>query len=361
MSLLSFIRGLPAHSGPQDGREGALAAMSPAYFGLVMATGIVSLAANMMGMAPLAQGLFKLNVVLYAGLWVLAVARAACCTRRFFNDLFDHVHAWGFFTMVAASGILGEQFLVLAGNEIMAWRLWGASLILWVVLTYTVFVALIIKPRKPSIGRGIHGGWLLAVVATQSVASLSSSLLPYVGAAHKPELAFFALAMWLWGGMLYIWIAVLIFYRSLFLRLSPADLVPPYWIGMGAMAISTLTGASLVLHATELPYLASLLGFLKGFTVFFWATGTWWIPILVILGVWRHGYKRFPLKYDALYWGLVFPLGMYAASTHQLGAALGFGFLDPIAVTFLYLALVAWTLAFVAWLAGLLCCLRRFA
>lgn len=42
--------------------------MSPAYFGLVMATRIVSLAADMMDMASLAQGLFQLNMVLYAAL-----------------------------------------------------------------------------------------------------------------------------------------------------------------------------------------------------------------------------------------------------------------------------------------------------
>ena len=44
----------------------------------------------------------------------------------------------------------------------------------------------------------------------------------------------------LWGGMLYIWMMSLIFYRYTFFPFSPGDLSPPYWINMGAMAISTL-------------------------------------------------------------------------------------------------------------------------
>ena len=71
-------------------------------------------------------------------------------------------------------------------------------------------------------------------------------------------------------------------------RLSPGDLTPPYWINMGAMAISTLAGSLLVRNATEAPFLQTLLPLVKGFTVLYWATGTWWIPMLLLLGVWRY-------------------------------------------------------------------------
>jgi tellurite resistance protein TehA-like permease len=152
--------------------------------------------------------------------------------------------------------------------------------------------------------------------------------------------------MWLWGGMLYIWMMSLIFYRYTFYRLAPQDLAPPYWINMGAMAISTLAGSLLVTNAPEAPFLYSLLPFLKGFTIFYWATGTWWIPMLLVLGVWRHIYKRFPLRYDPLYWGAVFPLGMYAASTQQMAQAMDLAFLDFLPPVFLHVAIAAWCLAF---------------
>ena len=165
--------------------------------------------------------------------------------------------------------------------------------------------------------------------------------------------------MWLWGGMLYIWMMSLIFYRYTFFRFSPADLSPPYWINMGAMAISTLAGSLLIVNTREAPFLESLVPFLKGFTVFYWATGTWWIPMLLILGVWRHIYKRFPLSYDPLYWGAVFPLGMYAACTHEMRLAMGFDFLAWLPTVFLVLALFAWLITMIGMLRAALRTLRR--
>ena len=116
---------------------------------------------------------------------------------------------------------------------------------------------------------------------------------------------------------------------------------------MGAMAISTLAGSLLILNADHAPFLTSLLSFLKGFTVLYWATGTWWIPMLIVLAIWRYGIKRFPLKYDPLYWGAVFPLGMYAACTYYMSHALGLEFLAGVPPVFFYIALAAWSAALI--------------
>jgi tellurite resistance protein TehA-like permease len=258
----------------------------------------------------------------------------------------DHGRGPGFFTTVAASGVLGSQFVLMAGDYTTAQVLWVVALALWVGLTYTVFTAFTIKEEKPPLEQGISGAWLLAVVATQSIAVLSAHLAAHAAPPYRLELNFLALSMWLWGGMLYIWMISLIFYRYTFFRFSPSDLSPPYWISMGAMAISTLAGSLLIENSPQAPFLASLAPFLKGFTVFYWATGTWWIPMLLLLGVWRHGVKRFPLRYDPLYWGAVFPLGMYAACTFEMARALELEFLYVVPRYAVYVALAAWALAF---------------
>ena len=173
---------------------------------------------------------------------------------------------------------------------------------------------------------------------------LTALLSPHWAQPYRVEMNYFALSMWLWGGMLYIWMISLIFYRYTFFGFSPGDLSPPYWINMGAMAISTLAGTQLILNTPDAPFLNSLLPFLKGFTVFYWATGTWWIPMLVSLGIWRHVYRRFPLRYDPLYWGAVFPLGMYTACTFRLAQVLDAPFLLRIPQVFIYVAWSAWGL-----------------
>jgi len=321
--------------------------MSPAYFSVVMATGILSLAGDMLRVPKLPTALFALNWVLFAAIGTLALARACWHPRRVMQDLFDHLRAPGFFTFVAACAVLSAQCLIIGGSLRLSMLLGVVGLVAWIVLTYTIFTVLTVKQDKPTLDRGINGGWLLAVVATQSMAVLGALIAVHVPQPLRLELNFFALSMWLWGGMLYIWMMSLIFYRYTFFQFSPADLSPPYWINMGAMAISTLAGSQLILNTPHAPFLASMLPFIKGFTVFYWATGTWWIPMLLILAIWRHGIRRFPFHYDPLYWGAVFPLGMYAASTQHMNEAMQIEFLDVLPKIFLALGLLAWSVLFI--------------
>jgi tellurite resistance protein TehA-like permease len=122
---------------------------------------------------------------------------------------------------------------------------------------------------------------------------------------------------------------------------------------MGAMAISTLAGSLLILNSPHAPFLHSMLPFLKGFTVFYWATGTWWIPMLIVLAIWRHGVRRFPFTYDPMYWGAVFPLGMYAVCTFRMMQAMELHFLGLLPQLMFGLGLAAWVLLFAGQLRAL--------
>jgi tellurite resistance protein TehA-like permease len=326
-----------------------IADMHPAYFAMSMATGVVSIACHLLQLRFLAKVLLVTNLVVYPSLVAATIYRIARHRARFLADLSDHKRGVGLFTTVAATSILGSQMAVVEQSLTAGRWLLFPAITLWLTCMYTVFTSFTVRDNKPGLAEGINGGWLTAVVATQSVCVLGCFVASTFG-EHQDLVLFVALTFWLCGGMLYIWMISLIFYRYMFFAFLPSDLMPPYWINMGAMAISTLAGTMLVRSAPSSTLLLELLPVLKGFSLWYWATATWWIPMLVILAIWRHGVKRFPLAYDPLYWGAVFPLGMYTVATIRLSAAVYMPALLNVPRVFIYVALAAWTATFAGFL-----------
>ncbi|HEX2168610.1 MAG TPA: tellurite resistance/C4-dicarboxylate transporter family protein, partial [Longimicrobiales bacterium] len=323
--------------------------LPPGAFSVVMATGIVSTAGQLLGWHAISWPLFALNILFYAVLLILLAVRCSRFPARVGEDFRAHARSAGFFTVVAATAVVGTELVLRVSMPTIAFILWGAAILLWLVLIYSFFAVMTVLPEKPALDAGMNASWMLLVVSTQSVSLLGTLLSPALGSASDVVLGF-TTCMFLIGCMFYILLFSLILYRFLFFPLDATGVSPPYWINMGAVAITTLAGSLLVIRAPDAPVLAEVRPFILGFTLLFWATATWWFPLLILLGAWRHGLERVPIRYDVQYWSMVFPLGMYTVATIRLSEAVAWPFLQPIARVVGVFALIAWALAF----AGLL-------
>jgi len=336
----------------ERGRRDELKTLHPACFAMVMATGIVAVSAHLHGMSMVGAVLFWLNALFLAGLVVATAARAALYPQAMASDIRNHGRGLGFLTIVAALAVFGTQLDLQMGQPRLAAAIWAAAAVLWAGVSYGLLAVLLSLPDKPRLA-DLNGGWMIIVVAQQSVAILAVLVLARGAlAAFQQPLVLAALVLWLAGGALYLCLMALVLARYVTVPLGPRDLSSLEWINMGAGAISTLAGATLAQNAGLSPLTAELLPFVKGLTVFFWSVATWWIPLLVILAVWRHLIRGVPFGYEVVEWGAVFPLGMYSVSTDGLAMILDAPFLRAVSWAFTVIALAAWLLTFVGFLSS---------
>lgn len=325
----------------------AIRSLAPGYFALVMASGIVSIGMYSADQYQLSAALLGVAGTAYLVLITLSVLRVLRHRDAIAQDFTDPARAFGNFTFVAATCVLGSRLGMAQRNDVALVLLLIAG-VAWLILGYVIpWTAVLGRATRPVL-QTANGTWFIWVVASQSIAVLSATLeveLP----GFRRELAMMAVFSWSVGIFLYAAAGVFVGARMLLYELRPEDLTPPYWVAMGATAITVVAGARIV-DMADAPMVDATRGLIAGASVFFWAFGTWLILPLVAAGFWRHIRHHVPLRYEAALWSVVFPLGMYGVGSRFLGEADHLPIVRAIGVFEIWIALAAWITVFIAML-----------
>src|SRR5699024_2027811 len=308
-----------------------------------MATGIVSISLLMHGLVVFSWILLGIGAAGYLLLLVLTLVqfrRHPDTIRGFLRD--PHTR-FGYFTFVAASEVLGSR-LILADVPVIPLVQLGIALCMWPVIAVVVLRALRADPRHWY--TEVNGSWFLISVAANSIGVLSGSL-----AKMRPQFtdmfAVLSMCAWVVGLIFYLTILFGVGTRVARRQLTAESLTAPYWITMGACAITVLNSSRIA----NLPVTAPLSGLTSwvghiGLIVWFFATVL--IPLILAAGWWRHMHHRVPLDNPVLLWSVVFPLGMYDVASTLMAQDHDLPVAQLIGNAGVWLALAAWILTIAA-------------
>lgn len=332
---------LSTHSAPPLAAraDSALAGLSPGYFALVMATGIVSVGLRTVGADGVAQLMLVLAALAAALLAGLYLARWLRHRDRMRADARNPESAFGYFTIVAGLGVLGVG-LQQRGAGTAAVVLLALAAAIWIVLGYVLpWQVLMARDGEPILAR-TNGSWFVWSVASQSLAAGLSGLEPS-SPAFADLLGLLTVMAWSVGTILYVGIAMLVILRIVQFGITPQQFEPTYWVAMGALAIAVVAGAG-IFAMDPVPMVDAARGLIGGTVVVFWCFALWLYPLLVGAGLWRHLIHRVPLRYAPSLWSMVFPLGMFAVASLRLGRVEHLPLVEVIGAVGLVVAVLAW-------------------
>lgn len=290
------------------------------WFIVAMATVMMALSSSSYGCNSVSPYLFIIGLGVFFSVAVFMIIKAVLYYEDLLHELLDPEKLHYSFSLVGVVGLTGICASRLFGWYTAAYIFWYAAVVLWVGITLSSFTILFLyrKSEDRRIEDVLHGGWFFVTVGTQFTALLSIEV---AGQAieHTLLIQCFSFALWSVGTFLYLIFMTLMIWRLVFYPVTHVTELSPYWMNTGAAAITTVVCAALhqQVQITGGPFV-ELLPFLKGFSLFFWSIGLWWLPFLIILAIRKQVKGGWAIPFTVGYWEIVLAICLYAAGTKQL-------------------------------------------
>jgi tellurite resistance protein TehA-like permease len=302
----------PAH-GPHQRR---MTSLPPAAGAAVMSTGILSTATQIAGLRLLSGVLLGMAVLGELALGAVLVRRLITDRPGWLADARTPASLTG----VAATAVIGGR-IAAPGWTGLAWLLLAVSALLGLVLAPFVLR----HWQVPTVGASF-----LVCVATEGLAVLAATQGTITGS--RPAVVA-GLAAFLVGLVLYAVVAARFDWRQL--AVGRGD----HWVVAGALAITSLAGAKLIVAGERLDLIGGVREPLRLLDLAVWAVAV--AGYAVLLGC----ELRWPRwRYDVRRWATVFPMGMTAAASFAVARAERLPALTPLGHVLLWPGLAAWAL-----------------
>lgn len=298
------------------------AGTEPASGGVVMGTGIVSVALAFNGLETLSRVL----LVIAAFEWIALGLLLADRSRRDPSRLWREARTPGALTGVAATAVLGTRLTPLDG----AWA--GAALLVMAAALWCVLIA----PALWRLATPTVGVSLMLAVSTEALAELAATIADH---EHEQWLLDAALAPCALGLVFYVLVMARFDWRQL--AIGRGD----QWVTGGALAISALAAGRITLADGALRAFGAIQAELELVVLMLWCAAVAWLPVLLATEL-----TRPRLRYDTRRWSTVFPIGMYAACSYVVGATEAAPAITEFARLWTWAAVAAWLLVTAAML-----------
>jgi len=208
-----------------------------------MSTGIVSISFFELGVLIVARSLAVFNIACYALLLALFTVRTAAFPKRTLADLRNRDRHWGTLTFIVATNTVGVQFLLFFDTVAVAAAMWGDH------CRHATAVVLPVCDRDYRCGKGgcerADRRRLLARDRLHAVARGPRRVARRTIGGYGNAVVLLSMSYFGSGYVLYFVVVTVVTYRLLDGPIRPDDWTGPYWITMGAAAITTLAGTTL--------------------------------------------------------------------------------------------------------------------
>ncbi len=345
----------------------ALHSFHPGWFGAVMGTAIVGVAAFMNpGSIPaLRAPLSVLGIAWVALAWVVAVIIGVPYFLRWVRhpdaatkDLRHPVMGSMYATFPAAVVVLATATAAVAPAVLPPGTVFWIVAVLAVAGSILAFAASVALAYflfvTPNVGvEAANGGWFIAPVTNIIVPMVLVPLVPGVSPETGRFLLLMSYAYWGMGFFLFLMVASLLYDRLVYHPLPAAPLAPSLWIVLGGIGVGGIALVRMAQGGGQIWGDASaLVGQLSAVgAAVLWGFGLWWLAAAILL-LGRY-LVRGGLPYGIGWWAFTFPVGAYTVDTLTLGRVFSVGAIEWLGVLLFLLLAVFWLVVTVRTLIGM--------